>query len=396
MRKYLIAAGLLFAAFCGNATAQEGLKFDVTPGFKIAPAEKKIEIAFPPKAKKPGNCGCGDDCLCPVCDGNCVDSKVKAASTVDPWYACQISVARAPGVTAYGSGTPLATENGKTVVLTNAHVVRDNTKPITVHLNGKQYPAKYVLGSVVTDVGPQQIHVDGPDLCVLEVDADLWGVDLAADIPAVGEPVFQMGYGGSTNGKPIKRTGVVIQPVYAGQLNSTITAVSGDSGCGVFNKYGQLVGVTHGGTQTVALAETVTTVRTYVLKGDKKFVLFPRLRARLEANREARADRNVDPEFSGKAPVAAAPLPEGVVGAPFGSGVPPKPPGEGWQWDAAKKQWWKWTVPPGYSLPNQAPAKPQTSIGQPYFTPGTFNIAPAQGGCPNGRCPSPTAPSRRW
>lgn len=348
MRKFLLAAGLILSALCGTAASQEKSRFDVTPGFKISPAAAPV------------------------------------VNLADPWYACRISV-RLVDATSYGSGTLLAAENGKTVVLTNAHVVRDNANPISVHLNGKTYPAKYVIGSVVTDLpadpvtGTQGIHVDGPDLAVLEVDADLGGVTLADDVPAVGETVFQMGYGGSTDGKPVMRSGVVIKEKFSGRLNSTIPSVQGDSGCGVFNKDGQLVGVTFGGTGTVSLAETVTTVRTYVLQSDKKFVLFPRLRARLEAAREARAQRRAEaaqpaPEWSfDQAPKAAQP-------APRGDGVPPRPPGDGWQWDATRKLWWKWVTPPL--------SRPVTSVGQPYFPPGSgFQILPPQANCPTGTCP---------
>ena len=128
------------------------------------------------------------------------------------WFPCQILV-KTDRVTAYGSGTPIACEGDKTYILTNAHVVRksQSTRPITVISQGKEYPAKYIDGSEVTDLGNGRIHIDGPDLALLEIDAVLGCVPIAERPPALGDAVRQWGF---SHGKsdPVSRSGKVTGP----------------------------------------------------------------------------------------------------------------------------------------------------------------------------------------
>lgn len=205
-----------------------------------------------------------------------------------------VAVHRPGGVTAGGSGTVIGGEGGVSLVLTNAHVVRDGAHPIEVAHGGKAYPATYVAGSRVSTVaataGGEQIAIDGPDLALLAVAADLPAADLAADDPTTGTRLYV--YGRTSGPQRGAAAGYVFS---AGELASTYTSANGDSGAGVFNEAGELVAV-HGG-QVVALVEgrptqvslatKVTVVRTFVATNAGP--RFPRLAARAAARREARA-----------------------------------------------------------------------------------------------------------
>lgn len=357
MFRCLFAVATLLTAFTMTSTAADPPKFEIVGGFSVNPGIV---------ADKP-------------CDEGC-----RPATIDDQWFACQISVAHPGGVTSYGSGTPLASENAKTLVLTNAHVVRDGTRPITVTAKGKAYVARYVTGSTVTDTGPNTISVDGPDLCILEVDANLGGVTLADESPAIGARVFQCGFGGSQDGKPIVKSGVVsVNPTAKSYLASTIPAAQGDSGCGVFNADGQLVGVTWGG-NTVALAETATTVRTFVLKAANKFRLFPRLRDRLEARqarRAAAAALSAIPviPLSNAPPQAPAPKPK--EGPGFESAPPKKEPPKA---APPKKEPLKAAAPATVTYRYEYAGRDRRGVDHWRLVPNGVSGSPD---CPDGKCP---------
>ena len=133
-----------------------------------------------------------------------------------------------------GSGTPIHTEGGKSLILTNDHVVPPTVAnaSITVEISGNTYPAKYVTGTG-----------GSPDLCLLSIDVEVMPVTIADSAPLVGEEVWQWGYGGVRevrNVPPIARGGNINPPNQF--VTPTITAsyipVSGDSGSGVFNQKG--------------------------------------------------------------------------------------------------------------------------------------------------------------
>ncbi len=300
-------------------------------------------------------CPCpGKACTCDpsacVCPG-CTAKGKKVETTDDPtWFALRVTVDHGNGRSASGSGTPIHVEAGKTVVLTNAHVVpkADKDKTIRVHAGGKAYPARYVDGSEVRSTGPSTIEILGPDLCLLEVDADLGQVEIAADVPPPGAAVRQWGYGGvGSGGRPVPRSGEVTdsRPYVEPTLVTTIRTISGDSGAGVFNAKAELVGVTWGGDGVTSRGVPLSVVHVF-LGRPTVHTLFPRLHARLAARRAA---------------VAAATPPPAVV-AP----VAPRPP---------------------VTQPTPQPA----AGGFMYYDPTARvwrigNSSPA-GGCPNGRCP---------
>lgn len=428
MKFKFLAATLIAALMTGVVSADPPKAFEVTPGFKV---EKGFSVVAPPltvpmvpvapepKAKEKcvdcDDCKCGPDCGC--------------AAKADPlWFAARVMVDNGNGTGSAGSGTPISCENGKTVFVTNAHVVPKNkaSQPITITVSGRKFKAKYLDGSEVEfftrSDGTHGCKVHGPDLAFLEVEGELGHVELADDIARPGDQVWQFGYGGvplNYNGPTIK-SGIVnkttfVEPTLACDLQS----ISGDSGSGLFNTRGELVGVTWGGNSNPTVHECVAVELTTVRAFSKRPVLsklFPRLAARAEVKREAKAAAEaraklppplakppvverkgpIDPKLAApgkdakppaKGPAKATPdCPDGkcptVPQAPYGSGIPPKPPGEGWQWDAAKKQWWKWSTPPNAAPPS-------------FSLPPSYSLPPA-GGCPNGRCPSPQVPSRRW
>lgn len=152
------------------------------------------------------------------------------------------------GVGTAGTGTVIACEDGRSLVLTAAHVVPDGAKPLAVVLpGGRRTAATYLGGSAVVATGPQSIQVQGPDLAVLSVAAELPAVEVADRPPAVGSRVRQFGYGGRVPGSaPSSKAGVVAdRGRYAGEVMCTsLPCQSGDSGAGLFDDADELVGVT--------------------------------------------------------------------------------------------------------------------------------------------------------
>jgi hypothetical protein len=204
-----------------------------------------------------------------------------------------------------GTGTVVSSEGGKSLVLTCAHVVENSRGTITVTTRaGKRHAATYVAGSVVRNIGPALIDVDGPDLCVLSVDADLPAAKVADGPPAVGSPVELWGFGGQPYGaKPAHKTGLWDHPPPWTRPASayTVRTISGDSGAGVFNAAGELVAVHHGGDGRRGYGTPLGTVRGWLR--EKVAKLFPRLAARLAARSLARAlaDAFDDPPPAAKA-----------------------------------------------------------------------------------------------
>jgi hypothetical protein len=396
MKFKFLAAALVAALLTGVVSADPPKAFEVTPGFQV---EKGFTVAPPmrvpmapePKAKE--KCADCVDCKCPP--GKCPDCAAPVANADPLWFACRVIVDRGGGVGASGSGTPISCENGKTVIVTNAHVVPKHQadRPIKVQVSGREFAAKYIDGSEVEEyLGPQGEHmvrVLGPDLALLSIDAEIGHVELADEPAPVGVQVWQFGYGGQNLGAgPTLKSGTVVRSNHVEPtLVSTIDTISGDSGSGVFNTRGELVGVTWGGAsdRTAACAVELGTVRKFAGR-PLAARLFPRLAARAEAKRAAR-ELAALPPASAKPPVVErkgpidpklakpgvnAPKPAtppasppkatpAVPQAPFGSGVPPAPAGEGWQWDAQRRVWWK-------------------------FADGGVS----GGNCPNGKCPTAT------
>jgi hypothetical protein len=235
-----------------------------------------------------------------------------------------ISVDLGNGATGGGTGTVIHSEGGRNLVLTNAHVVESDLRPISITYwcDRKPYisPATYIGGSSVSHVGPGEIRVNGPDLAILMLDigADLSAVDLADSIPAVGTPVQLYGFGGAgVHGtQPLHKTGRVLpDPGWVEPATKTsIATVNGDSGSGIFNEAGQLVAVHWGGG-----AVRLDTVHTFTVKTLERRGIFQRFKDRLTARRISKAVSEAVAVASAKAAAVVVPVPPAVKKEPAAS-----------------------------------------------------------------------------
>jgi S1-C subfamily serine protease len=181
-----------------------------------------------------------------------------------------------------GTGTVIACEGKKSLVLTNAHVADDPAASYTVVHAGTTYPATYVAGSPVRQDPGDEYRVDGPDLALVSVGATLPVATIARDAPRAGERVRLWGFGGrpvergaaEKAGEVLDATGYT-EPTFISSTDTT----SGDSGSGVFNEIGELVAVHWGGDGRKAHAVPLGTVRSFLR--DKAGASFPDLATRL-------------------------------------------------------------------------------------------------------------------
>lgn len=206
-----------------------------------------------------------------------------------------ITVDLGGGSSAHGTGTVIASEGTKSLVLTNAHVVPSAERPISVTYwcDRKPWvsPATYLGGSAVVDIGPHLIDVRGPDLALLLLDcAALPAVEIADTLPATGDPVSLYGFGGASSVAPLHKAGRVLSDdrsyTTAGDpiARTSITTVNGDSGAGILNDRGQLVAV-HWGSGAVRLG----TVHAFTVQVLQRKGVFARLKDRLAARRISKA-----------------------------------------------------------------------------------------------------------
>jgi len=246
-----------------------------------------------------------------------------------------ISVDLGNGGSAHGTGTAIAAENGRTLILTNAHVVPSAAHPITVTYwsEGKPWtsPATYIDGSSVDDVGPNLIRVNGPDLALLSIAADLPPVEIADAIPVEGEAVSLYGFGGTgSQVYPRHKPGQILAETNwrttAGDpiVRVSIESTHGDSGSAILNDRGQLVAVLWGG--GAVRLDTVYTFTAVKLRGPG---LFPRLQAKLAAKKIAKAAAAAPPKPTPppavKSPEPAKPAAADPTPSPCPGGVcPPK------------------------------------------------------------------------
>jgi S1-C subfamily serine protease len=227
-----------------------------------------------------------------------------------------------------GSGTVVWSEGGRSVVLTNAHVADrpDAAYSVFSVATGKSYPAKYLAGSKVVVFPPDgfgvRLAVEGPDLALLVVEAELPAAKFAPAPPKPGAGVRQWGFGGrTTESGPSCKAGEArgdVRVWYGGVLvvsaGSSLRVQPGDSGSGVFDANGDLVGVTHGyGGDPPGLAVPLVVVKAFVT--EKAGARFPRFKALVDGVRGlfARLFRGAEPVGSALAAVAPRELPKAVV-----------------------------------------------------------------------------------
>ena len=260
------------------------------------------------------------------------------------------------------SGTCVASEGGKSLVVTNNHLFTDAKDGAGQFVRG-EYPLAAAVRTL--DGGPRLTGtaVDGDrdaDLAFVVVDGSLPVAELAARDAAPGTAVWHKGVGSGGG------AGKVLPPV-ANDLPkmwfaSTAPSVSGDSGAGLFDPAGKLVAVNcgrHGsGLSAPQRGTPVTPVRSLLRRVAKD--AFPKLAASL--------GRGPDPLDPPPAKVAAAP-PAAAWDKPKVlniDGVPHELRADGYYWPSAVRQ------AGGFSLPS-----------------------PAASSCPGGNCPTGFRPAPR-
>jgi hypothetical protein len=310
------------AALVTHTPAQEVSKFEIRATFELPKFTISAETSKP--AAKCTNC---TDCKC--AEGrcpNCYDEK-SSAKTAPPapelknWFTC--SIRRQEGNTTHcGTGTPVWNEGGKTLIMTNAHVVPKNSanQRLTVGTAKGWYAAKYIDGSSVFNTGPGKISIDGSDLCLLEIEADLGAVIMASEPPAVGTPVGHFGFGGRNfaSGPAYRGGQVVPNDVAHPYVRFSGTSVQGDSGAGIFNLNGEMVGVVWGEHYGVSLPE----VELFCASSEGTSRAFPRFFSRM---RERRANRLAACSDGSGNPAPASPRRATVGDCPNGT-CPTAPP----------------------------------------------------------------------
>lgn len=282
MRYLLIAIALALAS---NLYAGEPPAAPASP--PAAPAYKPVpEFTAKPK------CGC-EDCKCP--EGFC-PNRCPVAKTADPRLATVCVYGdMGNGLSSRGTGTVIASENGELLVVTNAHVITCSRMSVTYQSDGKTYitPAECIAKS----------DNKNPDLALLIVKGNLPAVEIAAEIPAVGTPVFLYGFGGTQPDNltaPTRKDGkVTVNWLPGGWMLSDPTTrhtshlIQGDSGSGLFDSAGKLIGVNHGVEKETGVAQAVRVdvVHSFTVATLKtKRVLFPKLHDLLAARKVAKTE----------------------------------------------------------------------------------------------------------
>jgi S1-C subfamily serine protease len=143
-------------------------------------------------------------------------------------------------VSGWGSGTVVQCKEGWAYILTNKHVAPDRGDYLFVWKDGKSYRAEWVAAD------------SEADLALIRIRAKLPAAKLAGAVPKVGEECQQWGFPGA--GRMRAKSG---QARERGSVKDTsyketdkydplivgYQAEHGESGSGVFNEAGELVGV---------------------------------------------------------------------------------------------------------------------------------------------------------
>lgn len=280
-----------------------------------------------PKPPRMPFCGCGVGCDCePQCGCQPAADPSRSAMTVT-------------FPNALGSGTCVWCDEGYALILTNKHVWACPGEPAVEHA-GKRYAAqRYTAGAA-----------ESSDLGLLWVEATIPAAAIAGDDPVPGTRVRHWGVRSGGGSGQVVGTFAPVGEVAS--ITASYQSASGDSGAGVFNDAGQLVGVNWGfvgvGSGPVAFVPNREVRRfLHAVAGAR----FPRLRAFLD-------------RLKPKPPAVTLVMPA----APARQPDPP----------AAPK--------PAAPAPKAAPAGPPVSL---YYDPRTrsYFYAPV-GGCAGGTCPT--------
>ena len=163
----------------------------------------------------------------------------KCVNTVVMINVTEVSVAYGQEYETAGAGSGVIyTKDG--YIITNYHVVNENTKSITVTLyDGSQYEGKYIYGDQYVDLAVIKI---GKDDCDYAVIGDFEKMRLGDEVLAIGNP---LGYGLTvTNGiiSALDRS-ITVENTTMNLLQTSAAINSGNSGGGLFNMNGELIGI---------------------------------------------------------------------------------------------------------------------------------------------------------
>lgn len=153
-----------------------------------------------------------------------------------------------------GSGVIFSTDG---FIVTNYHVAGANTKSIKVILfDGTEYEAEYICGDESIDVSVIKINKND---CVAAKIGDSVSLRLGANVFAIGNP---LGYGLTVSEGIIsaKSRTVTIENTTMVLMQTTAAINSGNSGGGLFNMNGELVGITNakvGGTSVESMGYAI-------------------------------------------------------------------------------------------------------------------------------------------
>lgn len=211
---------------------------DPAPREMPAPRPLDWDVRAEPEAKANG-CKCGEAC---PCGGAQALKPAPLAVSSDPAAAC----VRVSWKQYSASGTCVACEGGKSLVVTNNHLFSE-----TYDADGQFARGGYPLACTVRPVNGAAAFsgaaIEGDrdaDLAFVVVDGELPVAELADAEAAPGTPVWHKGIG-SGGGK-----GVVLVPRSHPQpknvFASDTPSVSGDSGAGLFDPAGRIVAVNCG------------------------------------------------------------------------------------------------------------------------------------------------------
>jgi S1-C subfamily serine protease len=217
MVRYLLSIVAAAAVLTGTARGDDAPRLAGAPKLAAAPRLERADAA----AKTPA-----------------AESTEPEGGFVNPAAATvTVHVPTEGGAGWKGTGTVVWSEGGRSWVVTNYHVVEDNRGTFVVERNidGKRYPARVLNRS------------GEGDAVVLEVDTVLPAAVLGTDQTA-GTAVTH--YGNTTGPKRGKVVGYEQTQTTRWKGEHMLTdyvSDSGDSGAGVFNDRGELVGVHWGG-----------------------------------------------------------------------------------------------------------------------------------------------------
>lgn len=153
-----------------------------------------------------------------------------------------------------GSGVIYTTDG---YIITNYHVVGKDTKTVTVILyDGSKYEAAYVCGDKSADVSV--IKIDKNDCQAAKI-GDSTTLKLGEQVLAIGNP---LGYGITLSDgiiSALSRT-ITVENTTMVLMQTTAAINSGNSGGGLFNMKGELIGITNakiGGTSVEAMGYAI-------------------------------------------------------------------------------------------------------------------------------------------